>query len=348
MDQGSWLFPDGVDRERMLEMDRHLQPVRRATFGVVAVSLLVMGPWLGWWTVVPVLLAAMAFRLADTRIDRLDRPEYALFAAWVSSQVIIAGAVALTGGPHVPTMAWLAIPIVTLGARFSERGIALGVAVSIALMLAVSVSIDARAIIDYPPLVIAPIALMVAVAMFQTVLMRSDVKYRAEAVIDPLTGMLNRKALIQRGAELAEQSQVTKLPVGLVVGDVDHFKQINDVHGHACGDAVLKGVAYELRKSLRAFDLFYRIGGEEFLVLLPGADAQRAGELAEQLRVAIADQPLAGQPVTMSFGAAASAPGERFDYETVFALADAALYEAKRTGRDRVCVPPDTGVLVPA
>jgi diguanylate cyclase (GGDEF)-like protein len=332
----------------MLEMDRHLQPVRRATFGVVALSLLVMGPWLGWWTVVPVLLAAVAFRLADSRIDRLDRPEYALFAAWVSSQVIIAGAVALTGGPHVPTMAWLAIPIVTLGARFSERGIALGVALSIALMLAVSVSIDAQAVIDYPPLVIAPIALMIAVAMFQTVLMRSDVKHRAEAVIDPLTGMLNRKALARRAAELAEQSRVTKLPVGLVVGDIDHFKEINDAHGHARGDEVLKGVADELRQSLRAFDLFYRIGGEEFLVLLPGADAQRTGELAEQLREAIAARPLVGHPVTMSFGVAASAPGAHFDYETVFGQADAALYEAKRTGRDRVCMPPGADVLVAA
>src|SRR5947207_241810 len=107
MSSGSWLFPKGVDRERMLEMDRQLQPVR---------------------------------------------------------------------------------------------------------LLAVAFGVDANAVLDDPPLVIAPLALMISVAMFQTVLMRSDVKYRAEAVIDPLTGMLNRKALALRVEEVEQQSQVTKLP----------------------------------------------------------------------------------------------------------------------------------------
>ena len=231
----------------MLEMDSYLQPVRRATFTVVAVALLLMGPWLGWWTVAPVLLAAVAFAIADSNVHRLQRPEYALFAAWLSSQVIIAVAVAISGGATVPTLSWLAIPIVTLGARFSERGIAVGVAFTILLVLAVAFATDASAVVDNPPLVIAPIALVIAVAMFQTVLMRSDVKYRAEAVIDPLTGMLNRNALIHRINELEEQSRVARLPVGVVVGDIDEFKLINDRFGHPAGDAVLKDVAYVLR-----------------------------------------------------------------------------------------------------
>jgi diguanylate cyclase (GGDEF)-like protein len=78
-------------------------------------------------------------------------------------------------------------------------------------------------------------------------------------------------------------------------------------------------------------------GGEEFLVLLPGADLARTTEFAEQLRAAVAAAPCAGHEVTMSFGAAASAPGETFEYDVVFAEADAALYEAKRSGRNRVC-----------
>src|SRR5436190_902168 len=181
---------------------------------------------------------------------------------------------------------------------------------------------------------------MIAVALFQTVLMRSDVKHRAEAVIDPLTGMLNRTALGRRAEELAQQSQVTRQPIGLIACDIDHFKQINDSHGHAAGDAVLKDVAYELRKTLRAFDLFYRTGGEEFLVLLPGADLASATELAEALRVAVAREPLGGHRVTMSFGVAASAPEETFDFEAIFGAADASLYEAKHSGRNRVCPPP--------
>jgi diguanylate cyclase (GGDEF)-like protein len=322
----------------MLEMDAYLQPVRRATFAFVALSLVVMGPWLGWWTVVPVLLAAIAFRIADSAIKGLEHPEYALFAAWVSSQLIIAVAVALTGGATIPTLSWLAIPIVTLGARFSERGVALGVAITIGLVLAVALITDAAAVADNPPLVIAPVTLVVAVAMFQSVLMRSDIKYRAAAVIDPLTGMLNRNALDNRVTDLEEQSRVARLPVGVVVGDIDHFKRINDSAGHAAGDAVLRDVADELRSSMRAFDLLYRIGGEEFLVLVPGADRRQVAAIAEQLRSAVGAGPRAGHEITMSFGAAASQPGEPFDYECAFAAADAALYEAKRGGRNRVCV----------
>jgi diguanylate cyclase (GGDEF)-like protein len=125
----------------------------------------------------------------------------------------------------------------------------------------------------------------------------------------------------------------------VIVGDIDHFKRINDSHGHAVGDAVLTDVAYNLRKTLRAFDLFYRTGGEEFLVLLPGADLTSATELAEALRHAVATAPQGGLRVTMSFGAAASQPEEAFEYAAVFAAADAALYEAKHSGRNRVCPP---------
>jgi diguanylate cyclase (GGDEF)-like protein len=196
-----------------------------------------------------------------------------------------------------------------------------------------------------PSLVIAPIALMIAVAMFQTVLMRSDVKHRAEAVIDPLTGILNRTALARRAEELAQQSRITRQPIGLIAGDIDHFKAINDSSGHAAGDAVLRDVAYELRRTLRAFDLFYRMGGEEFLVLVPGADVAHATELAEALRGAVAREPLGGHHVTMSFGVAASAPDEAFDFEAVFGAADAALYEAKHSGRNRVCPSPPAAAI---
>jgi diguanylate cyclase (GGDEF)-like protein len=185
---------------------------------------------------------------------------------------------------------------------------------------------------------IAPIALILSVAVLSIPLMRSDIQHRSDAVIDPLTGMLNRKALGARARELAEQSAVTGEPVGMVVGDIDRFKDVNDTHGHAIGDVVLKEVAYLLRKQLRAFDLAYRLGGEEFLILVPGADVGSARELAERLREAVADAQLVERTaVTMSFGVAASAVDERFDYSSVFARADAALYDAKRGGRDRVC-----------
>ncbi len=243
--------------------------------------------------------------------------------------------VALSGGPRVPTAAWLAIPVLTLGARFSSRGIALGVGIALALLLGVELGMDAGAVAANPPLLIAPAALIVCVALFQTVLMRSEIRLRGEIVIDSLTGLLNRKALARRVEELEQQSQVTRQPVGLVVADIDHFKQINDSHGHAAGDALLVDVGYRLRKTLRAFDHCYRTGGEEFLVLLPGAGLEEATRLAEELREEVALES-GGRRVTMSFGVAASAVGQRFRYDHLFAQADAALYRAKRAGRNCV------------
>ncbi len=101
---------------------------------------------------------------------------------------------------------------------------------------------------------------------------------------------------------------------------------------------MLQDVAYLLRKQLRAFDLAYRIGGEEFLVLLPGANREQAEAMAERLRQGVqADTVGGGLRVTMSFGVSASPRDQAFDYQRVCEEADAALYEAKRQGRNRVC-----------
>ena len=327
-----------MDRERLLDMEQRLRPVRRAALAVLAVALLLSGPWIGWWTMVPLVFAAFLFTVADRKLLTAKRPEYVMFAAWAGSELTIAAAVALTEGPRMYALAWLAIPVVTLSARFSIRGVVAGVVTCLVMMAAVAFGADAQGVIDDPPVLLAPMALALTVAMLSTALMRSDVEHRGEAVIDQLTGMLNRKALMRRVGELGQQSEVTGQPIGIVLADLDHFKLINDTHGHAAGDAVLKDVAYLMRKRLRAFDTLYRIGGEEFLILFPGGDITQSREVAEELREAIAADTLGGGlRVTMSFGVAASEPGTTFDYETVFADADARLYEAKRSGRNCVC-----------
>jgi diguanylate cyclase (GGDEF)-like protein len=329
----------------MIDMDRRLQPVRRAAFGVLAVALLASGPWLGWWTLAPLAVAGLLFALADHRIETSEHPEYAIFAAWAASEVIIAASVAVAGGPVSATMSWFAIPIVTLSARFSGRVIGIGVLWTLALMIAVALGVDSGAVLDDPTILFAPIALVLAVAILSTALMQSDVEHRNDAVIDQLTGMLNRKALANRKDELAQQSRLTGEPVAVLVGDLDRFKQVNDSVGHTGGDSVLRDVAYVLRKELRAFDLAYRLGGEEFLILVPGADEAQGAELAERLRAAVARAHPGGESVTISFGVSASPRGRAFDYDEVFVAADAALYEAKRSGRDLVCLGSETGLV---
>jgi diguanylate cyclase (GGDEF)-like protein len=345
--RGSWLVADEADRGRMLDMDQRLAPIRRRALAVLGLGLVASGPWFGWWPLLPLGVAAVAFPVAERLTRRLTKPEHGIFAAWVMTQVAIAAAVALSEGPVGVAMAWMALPVVTLSARFSIQGVAWGVAITLGLMTAVSFGVHADRITNDPPLLIMPVTLVIGLAMLSTALMRSDMEHRSEAVVDPLTGMLNRKALAARISELSQQSQVSGEPIGVIVGDVDHFKRINDSHGHSTGDAVLRDVASVLRRQLRAFDLVYRLGGEEFLILLPGSDVDGSERRAEQLRVAVGEGSMAtGAKLTMSFGVSASTPGDEFNYDAVFAEADAALYEAKRGGRDQVVVGAREPVLV--
>jgi diguanylate cyclase (GGDEF)-like protein len=117
--------------------------------------------------------------------------------------------------------------------------------------------------------------------------------------------------------------------------DLDRFKQVNDDHGHDRGDAVLRDVSYEMRKSLRSFELLYRLGGEEFLVLLPGIDLPRGIEIAESLRVAVERTRSESVAVTASLGVSV-ANGRAIEFGALYRAADDALYRAKAAGRNQV------------
>lgn len=348
----SWLLRDGMDRERMLDMDQRIRPLRMAALGVLALSLLASTPWLGVstiiTTIVAIIVAGAFFGIAAKRTAGAERPEYVLFAGWAAAEIVIAACIILTGGATSPALAWLAIPVVTLSARFSVRGVIAGVVVTEALLAICVISSGSASFLNDPVTVGATAAMIIAVAILSSALMLSDVEHRTEAVIDPLTGLLNRTALRNRTLELAQRSEYTAEPVGVIVADIDHFKRINDEHGHTAGDAVLKDIAYVMRKELRAFDLAYRIGGEEFLVLLPGANVHEAEEFAQELHRVMGAAPRGGHPVTMSFGVSASRYGDFFDYEKVFEAADSALYRAKKSGRDRVCVADEADTREPA
>lgn len=166
-------------------------------------------------------------------------------------------------------------------------------------------------------------------------------KLRSQALRDPLTGLYNRRYMedtLQRVVRLAERE---RSEVSLLMIDLDHFKRLNDNHGHAKGDAVLRDVAQLIVRDLRESDVACRYGGEELLVILPQCGLAMAASKAERLRVAIeALSETGGAEVSASFGVA-SIPATSLGTHDVMAAADAALYQAKQAGRNRViCAPP--------
>ena len=336
----TWLCPDAGDRDRLLDMDRRLRRGRAIAMAFLFVALVGCIPWLGAWPVAVLVGAAITFRLLEVRIDKSHTPEWPIAATWLISVAAIGASIVLTGGATSPAKSWLLIPAVTLPARFGKRGLYAGAVITMVVLAIVTVGVDTQTVADEPQLFWFPAALIAATLALSMALRSSEIQHRTEAVIDPLTGMLNRKALETRSAELAEQSRVSGQPVGLILCDVDHFKAVNDTHGHAMGDAVLADVAYRIRKELRAYDLAYRLGGEEFVVLVPGASAQTASELAERLRTAIAEESVEGVEVTASFGVAVHA-GRGLDMKRLLEACDEALYRAKASGRNCVRTPED-------
>ena len=164
---------------------------------------------------------------------------------------------------------------------------------------------------------------------------------------DHLTGVANRAHFFEIAERQAVRYKRDGTSAAVIVLDIDHFKQVNDSFGHALGDAVLKAVAATCKAALRHGDTLARLGGEEFVVLMPAANLQQARETAERLRQAIAglavETPRSTVGVTASFGCACL-NGRSPDFASVLASADSALYAAKREGRNRVAAAPDRDV----
>jgi diguanylate cyclase (GGDEF)-like protein len=332
----TWLS-DEQGRARLLDMSPRVRALRNLTFVLQMAVLVGCAPWLGWWTLVPMVAVAVVFAVCDRAMSQVARPEIPYAVAWAGTLVALSVGALITDGPQAPCLIWYALAVSSLPGRFTTRGIVAGVTLALVLLVAVTVGYAPGEVWRHPSMVLFPATLIVGVALFGWAHMHSEVAQRAEAVMDPLTQMLNRKALVSRAAELAQQTALTGRPVGVVLGDLDHFKQVNDGAGHQVGDAVLRDVALRWRLSLRAYEMAYRLGGEEFLVLLPGASLTEAEEVAERLRASVGAAPISGQAVTMSFGVAAPADGEPFDFDALYARADRALYRAKAGGRNRVC-----------
>jgi diguanylate cyclase (GGDEF)-like protein len=192
----------------------------------------------------------------------------------------------------------------------------------------------------YGNLAIPLLALALVSFYFRSASTRAERRMESMALTDPLTGLLNRRSMEQRLREAAHAFARGGRPFCVVMADVDHFKRVNDVHGHATGDRVLRAVAALFGEGLRANDAVARWGGEEFLLLLPETEAETAREIAERQRAA-AEVRLAeaagiggGASVTMTFGVAVFESGIRVG--ECLRRADEALYAGKAAGRNRV------------
>jgi diguanylate cyclase (GGDEF)-like protein len=173
------------------------------------------------------------------------------------------------------------------------------------------------------------------------------------AETDALTGMLNRRHVLEMGQRMMQRCRRDGRPCAMLMLDVDRFKEINDRYGHLAGDKALRAIAQALGSCLRPGDQIGRYGGEEFAMILPGADAQEAGVVAERLRAAVAqlkpDWAAGAEPLTVSGGIAIST-GDLDDFNELIVRADRALYRAKDAGRNRMEYhEPETGpALAPA
>lgn len=327
---GSWLVQDEVERRQLLEMNRRLRERAKPAFAL-GLAVGVASSWeFGWQILVLPCLMTALYILTEHRLERLRRPELALGAAWLGLQGSFGIAALIANKPMVVAGPLLFLLLVGSSAVFPPRAVALGVAYTALWMVIAAVVRAHHLLVTVPGILAIYLAITVSIGLIGIAVGRSTIDYRGLGIIDELTGLFNRQALEARIAELAHRPG---LRIALVILDVDRFKRINDTHGHARGDAVLRELGYRLRKRLRAFESAYRIGGEEFLVVLEGLSAEQGVGVARRLRGALAEGPLAGLEVTASFGVAGGAAA---DYEAVYNAADRALYAAKGRGGDAI------------
>jgi diguanylate cyclase (GGDEF)-like protein len=320
---------------RVREASARIGKARLVIAGSIGAGVLAAAPWLGWWTLL--LFAPIGVHLVTVEywLQRSEQPELIAFGSLLLMLGMFGLSAALTGGPTSPVLPWAALIPAMATIRFRlEVGLALA-GVSAAVIVGVGFASDPQLALDNPVPMIAAVVMLANIVGICVALMSGELEHRDLAVLDPLTGLLNRASLDSRATEIEQQARLTSGPVSVVILDLDDFKQINDEYGHDRGDDVLRDTAEEIRSTLRSYELVYRIGGEEFLVLLPGVDIEEGIRIAERVRTAIADSRPGGLDLTLSAGVA-TASGAEVRYGHLFRAADGALLRAKREGRDRL------------
>ncbi len=332
----TWLCEGPLERTRMLELNRAVIGGTALMYLIGLAALLVGGSVFGWWIVGVLLVGAAGGSLFRLFGARSLRPEYWLFAMFVYTQVLTAFGIYFTGGWNSPYLPWLAMVCVGLPSSFSRRGVFVGLGFTFVALVVASLGPGVPG--DLRLARVCSVACVIGVVTaVGYVMMRTELRYRGEAMLDPLTGLMNRRALPERFDDVRRQALEMEAPIALLAVDIDHFKDVNDHYGHDRGDAVLRELASVMRIALRTCDEVYRTGGEEFLLVAGGATEQDACALAEHLRNAVEHARPAGVRITISIGVVSRpADGLTSDCDELMRIADAALYAAKRAARNRV------------
>jgi diguanylate cyclase (GGDEF)-like protein len=290
-------------------------------------------PWAAGWTV---LTAAMLLLAWFT----IGRPSYAARSAILTSVVFVCHFYTVWTCLRVPRGPLRGTQWLVAGALAVEAVAGLVRCVDLVEHGVPGVLAESQTVAVFL-LTVMSMTLLIVVALVNLTGQRLRIELDHAAQHDPLTGALNRRAFgALAGRELSRADRRAQV-LSAIMLDLDHFKQVNDAHGHAAGDTVLVTVAHLVRAGLRLEDLLCRCGGEEFVAFLPDTTALQAECLAERLRETVAKTPVchAGVvvPVTISIGVAERRRGDQ-GWEELMAAADKALYRAKSEGRNRVVV----------
>lgn len=279
------------------------------------------------WPVLAAVVLAPLVWLIGTRV-----PRNVLFALGPLGAGLIAYVVATSPGASDAAI-FYAWPVLWIAAYFGWRHTAITV---LAVFVAHGVALLTQAEGSFDRWFDVAVSAVVIAAVVRALAARNErlvERLTVESRIDPLTGLLNRRGLAERfDAEIARAVREQR-PLATVVLDIDHFKRINDEHGHDTGDRTLTALAATLAEQSRGADIVARTGGEEFLVVLPGTDLESAAEFAERVRIAVAAMT---DPVELTISAGVAAASPPTTASALTEAADQALYTAKRSGRNRV------------
>jgi diguanylate cyclase (GGDEF)-like protein len=255
------------------------------------------------------------------------RPLVVAEAAACAGLFVLANAVlvAIAGRAAQPGVPWLSAAWDSESLLVDLTGLGAGMLVTVACALNAVLLIAAL-----PPVILLQRSLL-------------HQKLRTEARTDPKTGLLNAVAWQREAEAWIRRSRRAGAPAALLLVDIDHFKRVNDTYGHLAGDELLTATAHTLVQHVRACEVLGRFGGEEFVIVAPGAGEQEACWMAERLRerVGAISVPARGELVTVTVSIGVAALGrDGYELFELLAAADAALYRAKKAGRDRVCTLP--------